>query len=355
MPMTELLHRHKLRLGERLIERDLSVFDGEIVPSTDTEAVQVFTAELSPMPPVVVPLREDDEDGIYGWPADGVRQKISNHGGSISFGWRLREWPEILLAAEFHAVWVDADGALVDITPAVTSGETSLFVSDPNYPETFDSDQRQPTRYKVLHSAPDRSEEIAQRIAQMKPGQRAYEARRAHKAGRTLEEWVLSKYPADPLLLSIAAYIETCNAFEKKLATLPDLIETDPYARAEALADAAAATVSGTSTVEDESSATDTEDAPVTTPADAAAASEASDEPDHELEDDWLPSATDTEDAPVEATAGATGETEASDELDHELEDDWLPENETILAEEEIYDWSITRSVLRRAVLHLMP
>ncbi len=343
--MTELLHRHKLRLGERLNERDQWVFDGEIVPSTDTEAVQAFVAELSPVPAVVVPLRADDEDGMYGWPADGIRRKISNHGGSIRFGWRLREWPQILLAAEFHAVWVDADGALVDITPAVTSGETSLFVPDPNYPETFASDQRQPTRYKVLHSAPDRSEEIAQRIAQMKPGQCAYEERRAHKAGKTLEEWVLGKFPADPLLPSIAAYIEACNAFEAKLATLPDLIETEPYARAEALAHAAAAMGSGTSTEDDESSATDTEDAPVEAMAMASGTSTEDDES----------SATDTENAPTDAAADAAGESEASDETDDEPEYDLLPENETMLAEEVLYDWSVTRSVCRRAISRLMP
>ena len=111
----------------------------------ESEAVAAFVAELSPLPPVSVPLR-DDSYGLYGWPADGVRDKIGADGGSIRFGWRLREWPNVLLTAEFHAVWVDPDGTLVDITPAVTGDAPSLFVPDPAYPETFVFDHPPPPR-----------------------------------------------------------------------------------------------------------------------------------------------------------------------------------------------------------------
>src|ERR1700733_3018912 len=115
--MTELLHRHKQRLGIRRYELDEIALAHEIAPSIGSDAVQAFAAELSQEAAVDVLLMDENDDGIYGWPADGIRERIRTRGGSIGFGWRLREWPGVLLTAEFHAVWVDPEGVLVDITP----------------------------------------------------------------------------------------------------------------------------------------------------------------------------------------------------------------------------------------------
>src|SRR5882672_6074126 len=112
--MTELTYQHKKRLGETRHLLDEDSFNDDIVPPVVTEPIQAFAAELGPLPPVHMPLRKDDH-AIYGWPADGISEKIRTDGGSIQFGWRVREWPGVLLTAEFHAVWVDPDGTLVDI------------------------------------------------------------------------------------------------------------------------------------------------------------------------------------------------------------------------------------------------
>jgi hypothetical protein len=76
-----------------------------------------------------------------------------------------------------------------------------------------------------LYATPDKSTAVAERIALMKSGQRAYKERRAQKAGTTLEEWIRDKYFHDPLPGQIAAFIEACEAFDARLPTLPALIE----------------------------------------------------------------------------------------------------------------------------------
>lgn len=225
--MIELSLQQKQRLGKALHTADTEAFFDERVPAEVTDAITSFAAELSPLPPVHIPLREDDH-AAYGWPADGVREKIRADGGSIRFGWRLREWQPVMLTAEFHAVWVDPDGNLVDITPNIADGETSLFVPDPANAGPRDGDPHPPTRYRVLHQRRDRSRDIAERIARMKPAQRAYEERRAQKAGQTLEDWLTDKLYPDPVPQSIALFIDACQSFDAKLATLPLLIEDTP-------------------------------------------------------------------------------------------------------------------------------
>jgi len=227
--MTELTLRHKRTLGETRHVVDTHSFFEDIVPSAVTEVIEALAAELGPLPPVHVTLRKDDH-AIYGWPEDGIAEKIRADGGSIRFGWRMREWPGVLLTAEPHAVWVDPEGTLIDVTPDVKDGDTSLFVPVASYPEPFGPDRRPPTRYRVLHSTPDRSAAVAERIALMKPGQRAYEERRAQKASMTLDEWIRDKYYHDPLPGQIAAFIEACGAFDARLPTLPGLIENRPNA-----------------------------------------------------------------------------------------------------------------------------
>jgi hypothetical protein len=66
----------------------------------------------------------------------------------------------------------------------------------------------------------------------MKSGQRAYEDRRAQKAGKTLEQWTREKYFHDPLSGQIAAFIEACEAFDARLPGLPMLIMADPDSEA---------------------------------------------------------------------------------------------------------------------------
>lgn len=221
--MADLTLRHKRILGNELLDADDDVFSDMIVPREITPDIATFAAELSLLPPQQVLLIQDD-DATYGWPADGVRARIERDGGDIRFGWRLRAWPDMMLMAVFHAVWIDPQGVPIDITPDVTEGDTSLFV--PASPDLDPSELPTP-RYRITHVRPDTSAAIAARIAGLKTGQRAYEERRAAKAGQTLEEWFNDKYHPDKTASLLPPFIKACEQFDAKLPTLPDFI-TEP-------------------------------------------------------------------------------------------------------------------------------
>ncbi len=48
-----------------------------------------------------------------------VARKVQSCGGAVVYGWTLREWPMVLIEAEFHAVWETPDQNMVDITPSL--------------------------------------------------------------------------------------------------------------------------------------------------------------------------------------------------------------------------------------------
>jgi hypothetical protein len=218
--MPDLTIDHKRVLAELLLELDDSVFAEQVVPDATAPHVQALLAEMGAGQPARVELR-DDHLGLYGWPQDGVQVRIGVDGGAPRSGWRFREWPDVLLTAERHTVWQEPDGTLVDITPACTDEKVSLFVPD-------DSEPAKSAHFRVLYVSPDRSREIADRVAALKGGQRGYEERRAAKAGMSLYDWIAVKSFTDTLPEAIPAFAAACEAFTAKLARLPDLIESRP-------------------------------------------------------------------------------------------------------------------------------
>lgn len=87
-------------------------------PVTDRPEVRALCQELVPDEiPVVL--------GVDAPPwaqaiqcTDNVDRVIAEHGGQIEYGWRLWETiPDVMIEAEFHAVWLDADGRRHDVTP----------------------------------------------------------------------------------------------------------------------------------------------------------------------------------------------------------------------------------------------
>ncbi len=66
---------------------------------------------------------------------------------------------------------------------------------DESYPADFDFDQRPLNVRNRIYRACDVRLLADERIATMKPSQRAYEAARAEKAGQTLQTWVADKLP----------------------------------------------------------------------------------------------------------------------------------------------------------------
>lgn len=64
--------------------------------------------------PILVPLAERLRpiENCY-W---NVLAQVEKRGGEILFGWLLKHWPGLYLAAEHHAVWRRPDGILFDVT-----------------------------------------------------------------------------------------------------------------------------------------------------------------------------------------------------------------------------------------------
>jgi hypothetical protein len=65
---------------------------------------------------------------------ENVDRVIELHGGRVEYGWQLWETlPELMIEAEFHAVWVDNGGRRYDVTPKQVPGIDSIvFLPDPN-------------------------------------------------------------------------------------------------------------------------------------------------------------------------------------------------------------------------------
>ena len=59
-----------------------------------------------------------------------VEQKIATAGGQRVFGWAIWEWPKVFIEAEFHAVWKQPDGSVLDIAPKALPIPRVLFVPD---------------------------------------------------------------------------------------------------------------------------------------------------------------------------------------------------------------------------------
>jgi hypothetical protein len=61
-----------------------------------------------------------------------IERHLATNGGSMCVGWQIWEWPRVLVEAEFHAVWKDKTGTLIDITPKQDREERILFLPDPD-------------------------------------------------------------------------------------------------------------------------------------------------------------------------------------------------------------------------------
>jgi hypothetical protein len=61
---------------------------------------------------------------------ENVNKKIQNHGGSIVFGWCIWQTGNLYLTAEFHAVWRNKQGKLIDITEKPDGEKQIVYVPD---------------------------------------------------------------------------------------------------------------------------------------------------------------------------------------------------------------------------------
>jgi hypothetical protein len=61
---------------------------------------------------------------------DNVREVVRRRGGSMQYGWSLREKPDVFVEGEFYCVWRSPDGRLIDVTPTPDQRAEVFFLPD---------------------------------------------------------------------------------------------------------------------------------------------------------------------------------------------------------------------------------
>lgn len=234
--MTMTLAEIRAASAEQLaMEREEAGNVTETTPPEMTPAVAAFAQSLEAEAAQYIPVI-DDPYGLYGWCSDGVREKVKHDGGRCIFGWSIWEWPRVLLTAEFHCVWENNEGERFDITPKPKNEDRILFVADLSYPQDFDFDLRPLNRRTRLYVGADPIERAAAASARLTDGQRKYEEKRGQKAGMSLDDWLVSKVPPEPLVNLIDQLIVACNEFEKHFDSLGTAGHVEVDAKFQALA-----------------------------------------------------------------------------------------------------------------------
>lgn len=97
------------------ISRGLQELIDQIVPAGKPVYVDVHPAEGA-QPNECFPL---------------VEGHVARHGGDLVVGWSLWEMPSLFVEAEFHCVWQQPSGELLDIAPKNHPTARVLFLTDP--------------------------------------------------------------------------------------------------------------------------------------------------------------------------------------------------------------------------------
>lgn len=63
-----------------------------------------------------------------------VPEQVQEHGGTMVVGWAIWEWPDVLIEAEYHGIWLSATGEEIDVTPKEPPVKRVLFLPDPKRP-----------------------------------------------------------------------------------------------------------------------------------------------------------------------------------------------------------------------------
>jgi len=138
-----------------------------------------------------------------------VAEHAMVHGGYAAFGYAF--WKsQVLLMAEFHAVWVTPDRRLVDVTPAAEGERDVCFARDRRYGPDYDFSDRPADRAMSIVGKVG-PEAVAQAIAELSPARMAYERRRADHAGLDLETHLARKIGRTPLAVTVEELIAACE------------------------------------------------------------------------------------------------------------------------------------------------
>jgi len=100
-------------------------------PSHVSRAVRRLVDKVTPGGQAVYLAVRPEADAAANECFPNVEAKVARSGGRMLCGWQLWEWPHVMIDAEFHAVWLSPEGAMVDVTPKPQGDTRILFVPDP--------------------------------------------------------------------------------------------------------------------------------------------------------------------------------------------------------------------------------
>jgi len=105
-------------------------FDRPVTPAEVSTDLHELISQLAPDSEVVyvevVPLEGALIDHCF----QLVDKYVEMHGGQVVVGWSLWELPTLFLEAEFHCVWRNPEGRLLDISPKKSVTAKILFLKD---------------------------------------------------------------------------------------------------------------------------------------------------------------------------------------------------------------------------------
>jgi hypothetical protein len=117
---------------------------------------------------------------------------------------------------------VSPSGELIDITPKPQHENRIVFAPDPKYSADFDFLKR-PNSHRVrVYRPADPMERARERIAQFNKRQYEYESGRAIRKGMSLEGWVASKLPRDPVPDLIDELLSMAEEKDRLLTPVPE-------------------------------------------------------------------------------------------------------------------------------------
>jgi len=108
----------------------MSYFSKPVTPAVLSPELRALCNALvpdgEPLYVDVKPLADAREDDCFPL----VQQQVRSFGGQSVIGWSLWEFPTLFFEAEFHCVWRQADGNLVDVAPKRADCARVFFLPD---------------------------------------------------------------------------------------------------------------------------------------------------------------------------------------------------------------------------------
>jgi hypothetical protein len=98
-------------------------------PAEIGDTVSLLTEQFGLADAVWVPVRPRKDSVVQDCYKD-VERQVAEFGGEIVYGWEVWEWPRIMIAAEFHAVWRSPTGELSDVTIKPDGEQQIVFIPD---------------------------------------------------------------------------------------------------------------------------------------------------------------------------------------------------------------------------------